>query len=338
MMKNKTKAVGLLSGGLDSSLAAALMRHLGVKVYGMFFSLPWRCGKLRNAQTVAEKLGITLKVEACREDYIDMVRHARYGYGAGLNPCIDCHLFMIKKAAAYMREIGADFVFTGEILGQRPLSQLKQSLRIIDEQCGLSGRLLRPLSAKLLDATAVETEGLVDREKLLGLSGRSRKDQYKLAEELGLKGYAAPAGGCLLTEPNFGKRLKDLFDHGYRAWNDLVILEWGRHFRLDPQFKAIVGRDEKENTQLIAHAHPEDYILEMKVEPGPTVVLQSREAGAIVNEKILSRAAGLLKHFSRYRDQESATVIGWRTPGPKEIREINVTSLSDSDVAGMWIQ
>ncbi len=336
--KKTIKAVGLVSGGLDSSLAAAVVRELGVEVYGMFFVLPWKCGKLDHARTVASGLGIPLKIEPCREDFIDMIRNARYGYGAGLNPCVDCHLFMIRKAAAYMRSLEADFVFTGEVLGQRPLSQLKNSLRIIDEQSGLQGRLLRPLSAKMLEPTIPEKEGLIDREKLYALSGRSRKEQFRMADALHVKGFAQPAGGCLLTEPHFGRRLKDLFQYGYRAWNDLIMLEWGRHFRITKDFKAIVGRDERENVELTAHAHPRDYILEITADPGPTVILQGIDPHSEPSEEVLATAAALLRRYSRNKDKNAASIFCHETAKPHEPRTVTARVLSDQDLDRMNIQ
>jgi tRNA-specific 2-thiouridylase len=302
--KKAVRAVGLLSGGLDSTLAAKLMKDLGIDVYGVYFSMPWGCGKEERVKRAAELLKIPLTVITLDEDYLKMIQNPKHGYGSAFNPCIDCHAYMAQKAGAYMKKIHADFVFTGEVLGQRPMSQLKHSLRLVEEESGLKGRFLRPLCAKLLEPTLVETQGLIDREKLLSLSGRSRKEQIRLAKEWGITDYPWPAGGCLLTDKNFAKRLKDIFKHGYRDQDEIVSLKWGRHFRLNENFKAILGRNEKENDLLIQHAHKEDYILELPDRRGPSLILKGEDP----TPEILALAAGLIQRFSRHKEDPSIAV------------------------------
>lgn len=317
-LTSQTKAVGLVSGGLDSMLAIRMIQNLGCQVVGIFFCLPWGCDKLRHARAVAQHLKIPLRAEHLADDFIDMLRAPRFGRGAGLNPCVDCRIFMIKKAADYMRRIKADFVFTGEVVGQRPMSQLKKSLTLIDRHSGLNGRLLRPLSAGRLPPTIMETEGLIDRTALLDLAGRSRKKQYELAREWNAKGFAPPAGGCILTDRHFSRRLQDLFEHGYRNRQDLRLLTWGRHFRVDRQHKAVLGRDELENQRLIDHVTEGDHILDFTDHNGPTLILSGPHPSA----KNLSLAAGLIQYHSRYRNNHPLAVTAIRTgygPVPRNI-------------------
>jgi len=327
MPNSRLKAVGLISGGLDSFLAAKIVIDLGCQVNGIFFCLPWGCSKLRYARAVAEAVNIPLKVEHLGDDFIGMLRHPRFGRGAGMNPCVDCHIFMIKKAAEFMRELNADFAFTGEVLGQRPLSQLKSSLRLVELHSGLEGRLLRPLTAQFLPPTSMEQEGVIDRKKLFGISGRSRKQQFELAQKWGAQGFAPPAGGCLLTDRNFSRRLQDLLQYGYRNRNDLRLLQWGRHFRLDHGHKAILGRDERENQRLLDHVTEDDYILDFPDRNGPTLILQ----GPQPPHAILSLAAGLVQRYSRYRKQAPKEVLAMQTghkPQPQSITPMTIDEVT----------
>jgi len=333
MSNTPLKAVGLISGGLDSFLATRIVRDLGIQINGIFFCLPWGCTKLHYARAVAAAADVPLKIEQLGEDFMEMIRHPRFGRGAGINPCVDCHAFMIKKAAQFMRELNADFVFTGEVLGQRPMSQLKKSLFLIEQNSGLEGRLLRPLSAQLLPPTRMEEQGLIDRKKLLGICGRSRKQQLELARQWNAKGFSPPAGGCLLTDRNFSRRVLDLFQHGYRNHNDLKILQWGRHFRLDAQHKAILGRDEIENQRLIDHVTQGDHILDFTDRNGPTLILQ----GLQPSPALLSQAAGLIQWFSRYRDQNPKDVIAIQTGVQSHTQSIIPTTLVHETVEGWRI-
>jgi len=253
----KRKALALLSGGLDSTLAVKVMLDQGIEVEALNFTSPFctctgkNAGCKSEAVRVAAEFNIPIKVMNKGLDYLEVVRSPRHGYGKGLNPCIDCRIFLLRKAREYMAESGADFVITGEVLGQRPMSQRRDTLRIIERESGLEGLLLRPLSAQHFAPTIPELEGWVDRGKLLAINGRSRKEQMRIAEELDVKNYPCPAGGCLLTETAFAPKVRDVFEHS-DALNirDFRLLRIGRHFRIGPGTKVIIGRDEADNTLL----------------------------------------------------------------------------------------
>ncbi len=251
------KAIALLSGGLDSTLAAKLITEQGIGVEAVNFTTVFHnCGEGEKiyspARSAADKLGIKLTVFEISREIFGLVRNPKYGYGSNINPCIDCRIFIFKKAAAYMKDAGASFLITGEVLGQRPMSQRKDAMRIIERDTGLKGLILRPLSAKLLDPTIPEETGLVDRERLLAIEGRSRKPQIQLAKEFNITDYPGPAGGCLLTDPGFANRMKDLMKHKPDfTINDVRLLKVGRHFRLTPEAKIVVGRNKEENNSLL---------------------------------------------------------------------------------------
>jgi len=323
--RKRLKAVGLLSGGLDSILAIKIMKDLGVEVHAVYLAMPWGCGDEDAARRAAQKIEVPFKVIQLEESYLELVRNPEHGYGRAKNPCVDCHIYMIRRAAAYMKEMEGDFVFTGEVLGQRPMSQLRWSMKKVEVGAGLDGRLLRPLSAQLLKPTLLEEEGRIDRKKLLGLSGRSRREQIRLAKELGIREYPNPAGGCLLTEPNFARRLEDFLSHGYRDFSETVSLRWGRHFRLSPNVKAILGRDEKENELLIQHAHPEDTILQLEDNRGPTCVLK----GARPDENELALAGGLIQRFSRYTDSPPRDILFWRA-GNRNVKRVRSRQVTEA--------
>ncbi len=320
------KAVGLISGGLDSSLACKIIKDLGVEVHGIYFSMPWGCCDKTKAQSVAQHLGIPLIIFQLDERYLELVKNPKYGYGSGLNPCVDCRIHMFSRAGQYMRTIGADFVFTGEVLGQRPMSQMTKSLRWIEDGAKLERRLLRPLSAQLLQPTIPEEEGLIDRQKLLQISGRSRSEQIKLAKEFDINDYPSPAGGCLLTDPHFSHRMKDTLAYGYRNFRETISLKWGRHFRINPQFKAIVGRDERENEMLTHYAHPDDLIFQLSHEKGPTLILKGHQPA----NAILSISAGLVQRFSRYKDLEPQEVNYWPANDKNLIQSIQSIALDET--------
>lgn len=244
------KALGLLSGGLDSILACLVLRRASVEVEAVSYSSPF-FGAQR-AREAAAAYGIPLTVMEVGPEHLELVvKRPHYGYGSNLNPCIDCHAYMLRKAGEIMERRGSDFLFTGEVLGQRPMSQNRQALGTVAKASGYGERVLRPLSAQALPATAMEEAGLVDRELLLGLSGRGRKPQMALAEELGVADYPAPAGGCLLTESGFSRRLRDLLTHTPKAGvAEVEILKHGRHLRLGPRAKVVIGRNHAENLAL----------------------------------------------------------------------------------------
>jgi tRNA U34 2-thiouridine synthase MnmA/TrmU len=265
MERRQITAIGLISGGLDSTLAARLLVDQGLGVIGLNFSTGFcktdarrmlnRPGedpkRLRHEGIRAGgDVGIPIEVIDIAEEYLKMVLHPKHGYGSVMNPCIDCRIFMLRRAKLYMEKHGAQFVFTGEVLGQRPMSQHRRALREIERDSGLEGLLLRPLSARLLPPTIPEQRGWVDRERLPAIQGRGRKEQVRLAQRFGVLEYPQPSGGCcFLTDMNFGRRFKDKIAHSDEtmlAPEDLVFLKVGRHLRLSPGVKIIVGRDEPE--------------------------------------------------------------------------------------------
>lgn len=275
----KRGAVVLLSGGLDSTLAVKLMVDQGIALTAVHFTSPFcNCssrkeGCRNQARKVAEEFGVPLRVVVKGMDYMRVVEKAPHGYGRGMNPCIDCRIYMLRKVAGMLDELGVSFVVTGEVLGQRPMSQHRQAIETIDRESGLAGRILRPLSAHLFSPTRPEEEGIVDRERLLAISGRSRKPQIELAEHLGIRDYPCPAGGCLLTDPDVADRLRDLFAHvpGY-ANRDLVLLTFGRHFRMNAGLRVILGRSQAENERLMALATPGDTVFTPENFRGPTLL------------------------------------------------------------------
>jgi tRNA-specific 2-thiouridylase len=297
------KALGLLSGGLDSILATELIRKQDIEVVAFNVKTPFCiCKKdgTSEATEAANQLKVPLKVVSVEKDYLQMLRKPKHGYGKNMNPCIDCKIFMIKKAKKYAKEIGADFIFTGEVLGERPKSQHYPALRLIEEEAGLKGKLLRPLSAKLLPETAAEKKGLVDRTKLLNIQGRSRKPQFQLAKEFGIKSYPSPAGGCLLTCEEYSKKLRDLFANKKRvSIADVTLLRVGRHFRLGKN-KIIVGRNEAENKFLAPQKTPSEYYFELPDIVGPITILQGPKT-----KNAIETAAKLTAYYS---DAETAKV------------------------------
>jgi len=261
------KAVALISGGLDSVLAAKVIMEQDFDIVGLYFTSAFskRYGEEHktHAVQVSRAMGIDLRIMDMGQDYIDMVRNPAHGYGKNLNPCIDCKIFMIRNAKAVMKELDAPFIVTGEVLGQRPMSQRRDTFHVIERDSDMRGMILRPLSAKLLPLTKAEQDGRVDREKLLGISGRSRAVQLQLAERYRISGYSAPAGGCLLTDKNFSEKLRDLFQDNHSVnSNDIKLLTIGRHFRMDAGVKIVVGRDNQENEMLMSLA-PHGYHLFM---------------------------------------------------------------------------
>jgi tRNA U34 2-thiouridine synthase MnmA/TrmU len=249
---------------------------------------------------VAKKIGIPLIVRTKGEDYLDIVRAPKHGHGSGMNPCIDCRIYILKKAKELMEEIGAEFVFTGEVLGQRPMSQHRKALDIIEKESGLEGKLLRPLSAALLPPTEAELKGLVNRDALLAISGRSRKIQMDLAVELGMTDYPCPGGGCLLTVKDFAMKVRDHLDNGpgTLTMKDVHLLKTGRHFRISGE-KIIVGRNKEENERLRSLAEPRHTLIEPVLVNGPTALVESTD------QSIIMKASQLV---ARYCDVKNSAV------------------------------
>lgn len=270
------KCVILFSGGLDSILAAKLMLEQGIEVEALNFKSVFGCCK-DDAFAAARELGIKVTLITKGDAYYDVIRHPKHGYGSSMNPCVDCRVFMFRQAKHFMKSVGASFIISGEVVGQRPNSQLKHQLGTVEKESDLNGLLLRPLSAKLLPPTKPELEGIVDREKLFGISGRSRKDLIALAKHYGIQNIPNPSTGCILTDKNYGNRLKDFYAHSERhTTRDYQLLRVGRHFRMDEETKIIVGRDEKENDMLNKLVSKEETILHPENFTGPDVLLQGQ--------------------------------------------------------------
>jgi tRNA-specific 2-thiouridylase len=286
------KALCVYSGGLDSTLAAAVTRAQSIEVLALFFETPFfSSGRARKS---AQAAGLPFKVVNITKRHLEILKNPRHGYGQHMNPCIDCHTLMFRVAGELLEEEGAQFVVTGEVLGQRPMSQNKGALHLIARESGLGERLLRPLSAKHLPITLPENEGWVDRDQLLDFRGRSRKPQMALARRLNITEYPAPAGGCLLTEKGFSDRLRDLLSlKSDPETREFELLKIGRHFRVAPRCKLIVGRNKAENDAILALAGKEDFILSTPSVPGPTVLASGRDS-----EDFLSLAAAVTAAYS----------------------------------------
>jgi len=253
-------------------LAVKIVQEQGIAVQGVAFETPFFSAD--RAAKACRAIDLPLNVVDITEEHLVMLRAPRYGYGRNMNPCIDCHILMLKKAGEIMESEGADFIITGEVLGQRPMSQGKQSLHIVAKRSGYQEYILRPLSAKLLPETKPEIEGMIDRTKLLDIQGRGRKRQLELADTFRLKGYAKPAGGCLLTDPGFANRFRDLLAHDDNPGiRDIQLLKVGRHFRLSEKTKIVVGRKQRENAIIEELSRDEDMIITVKNFPGPTVLV-----------------------------------------------------------------
>ena len=274
------RAVALFSGGLDSMLAIRILQEQGFEVDALNIRTTFDCCKVPASQA-AIALGVRQTVLSVADDYIDVIRHPRYGYGRAFNPCVDCRIYMAKMAERFMRQVGACVVITGEILGQRPMSQKRNDLELITRRSGLEGRLLRPLSAKLMEPTIPEREGLVDREKLYAFTGRRRTELIALAEQLGIRNIPQPSTGCALTEESFAPRVRDLMKSTPAAtvW-DFELLNIGRHIRLDEGTKVVLGRNAEENAALRAFAARKDASELAQFEPenfiGPDALLVGR--------------------------------------------------------------
>jgi hypothetical protein len=297
-----TKALALVSGGLDSILAAKLVHDQGIEVTAVCFKSAFFGPE--NAVRMTKETGIPLKIIDFTEKHLEIVKNPKYGYGKNMNPCIDCHALMLNCAGKLMEEEGYDFLITGEVLNQRPMSQNRQSLDIVKRESGYSGRILRPLCAKNLAPTEMEQKGLVDRERLLDIQGKSRKTQMELADRWGIKDYPSPAGGCCLTEPNFSRRLRDLYSHNKDFdINDINILKLGRHFRVSPDAKAISTRQSSELEPIKRLLREGDLIFDAAEYSGSVVVLRGK-----CTDDAVDMAARIAARYSKGSGLESIKV------------------------------
>ena len=345
-MTKPRKAVALISGGLDSLLAARLMLEQGIHVEGINFYTGFcveghthairkkdrKKPKRNNALWSAEQLGIKLHIIDIIEEYKDIVINPKHGYGANLNPCLDCKIFMISKAKQWMEEHDFDFIITGEVIGQRPMSQRKDLLPVVVRESGADDRLLRPLCAKNLAPTLPEREGWVDRDKLLDFHGRNRKPQMALAKQFGFEDYASPAGGCcFLTDANYAKKLADLWQAQHEKkyeLDDIMLLKVGRHIRPKPNYKLIVSREEGENRFLSGYRKNFTHI-ETKSCGGPLTLIDGN-----ASDEDLETASRIVARFSQGKNEQRVTVKITHINGQEQT--MDVLPMAPSDIKQDW--
>jgi len=342
----KVLAIGMLSGGLDSTLATRVLLDQAIRIKGIHFNTGFcfidhrrqiarsneNPERLLNPVTRLSSLfDISIDIIDIREEYLEVLRHPKYGYGKNMNPCIDCRIMTMGKAKDFMEESGADFVYSGEVLGQRPMTQHRRTLNLIEKRAGLEGRLLRPLSAKLLPETDLERKGLVDRNRLHNFSGRSRKPQLALAYEYGLTDFPQPAGGCcFLTDPAYSRKLKDLFKYKNPddcTLHDFLLLKVGRHLRVSPDLKVIVGRDEFENQYLDSIAGAMTRLEAIEV-MGPVAL-----ADGILTVENLRLTAEITARYSDGKDRPDLDV-GIRSSGVESIITVKPQS---PETVSQWV-
>lgn len=329
LQPRKVRALGLCSGGLDSILAALVLRRQGIDVEWVTFETPFFSAQ--KASQASRITGIPLSIKNITASYLKMLKNPPCGYGKHMNPCMDCHALMFRHAGKMMQDKGFDFLFSGEVLGQRPMSQTKSSLRYVEKNSGFDGLILRPLSAKNLPETIPERKGLVKKEVLLNISGRSRKPQIDLAMKFGIADYPTPGGGCLLTDKIFSVRLKDLFKHRETcSEKELHLLKHGRHFRLNENIKIIVGRTQKDNENILKYYNPAtDTIIKVKDFPGPTTLIPHTD-----NMEVIVPAASICAGYSKSKGTMPVDV-SIKTPSSQEI--IKAQKIPPSDVRHLMI-
>ena len=288
------KCLLLFSGGLDSCLAAIILKNLGFKVEGLYFKTYFF--DERKALRMAKRIGIKLRVVDISKEHLEIVKNPKYGYGKGMNPCLDCKILMFKKAKEIMEREGFDFIATGEVLNERPFSQSRKAFKIIEEETSLKGLIVRPLSGRILPKTLIEEKGIIDRKKLYNIKGKRRKKQIELAKRFGLKEYPQPAGGCILTDPQFSKRLRMLLKACKNpVKSDIELLGSGRNFWRNSAL-IVVGRNEEENEKIKKLARKGDILIELENYPGPTTLIRAYGGSA---KKHLEFAKQLTKRYSR---------------------------------------
>ncbi len=333
------KAITLISGGLDSTIATKLMRDLGIELVALNTVSPFcLCnhrsskGCLHGANSVAKQLGLKLISVDVSEEFLEIVKKPRHGYGSNMNPCIDCRILLFKRAKEAMEKEGASFVITGEVLGQRPMSQKLNTMKLIEKEAGLNGLVLRPLSAKVLEPTIAEKEGWIKRDKLLAISGRGRREQISLAGKFGINDYPCPSGGCLLTDPEFSKRLKDLMKYGEFNLENIQLLKIGRHFRLNDTAKIVVGRNEKENKRLLNLARENDYLFMPTDElAGPT----SLGRGGFTDD-LIKLSCSITSRYCDIGANTDADII-YRRISERENNIVKILPIEETKLSGLRI-
>lgn len=300
-----TRALAMVSGGLDSILAAKLIKDQGIEVIGVCFKSYFF--NEDNAKRMTEQIGIRLEVVDFTDEHFEMVKDPKHGRGKNMNPCIDCHAMMMRYSGELLKKFDADFIITGEVLNQRPMSQNRSALDIVKKESGFSDKILRPLCAKNLKETQMEIDGLVDRDKLLNISGRSRKVQMELAEKWGIKDYPSPAGGCKLTEPNYSVRLKEILDRKDNDVNakDIAFLRFGRHFITPNGTKIIVSRTAEEGEQIKELLNKNDILFLVDKFNGAMVIIPE---GSNPNEEDITIACQIAVRYSKGKDESAVTV------------------------------
>lgn len=321
-----TKALALISGGLDSILAAKLIKEQGIEVIGICFK-SYFFGP-ENAKRMTKQIDIPLEVVDFSEEHLETVKKPKHGHGKNMNPCIDCHAMMMRDAGRLLEKFNADFIITGEVLNQRPMSQNKASLNVVKKESGIGEKILRPLCAKVLPPTEMELNGLVDREKLLGISGRGRKVQMELAEKWGIKDYPSPAGGCKLTEPNYSVRLREFLEHAEEITErELELLRIGRHFRVTEGCKIISARTATESDELKKLITSEDTGFLVKNFKGSMVVIVGD-----YTEKDIEFAARVAGRYSKGKDEEMIRVMYGKYTKPYD-KFVDVKPASEEEIA-----
>lgn len=297
-----TRALAMVSGGLDSILAAKLMKDQGVEVIGICFQSYFF--NAENAKRMTKQINIPLRIIDFSSEHFEIVKNPPHGHGKNMNPCIDCHAMMMNWCGKMLDEYKADFIITGEVLNQRPMSQNRSSLDVVKKSSGFGDKILRPLCAKCINPTKMELEGIVDREKLLDISGRERKIQMELAEKWGIVDYPSPAGGCKLTEPNYSQRLRDLLMHNESPEiREIELLKYGRHFRLSEKAKIISSRTSDEGTEIKKYLDERDMLFYAKDFNGSMVIILGEP-----NEEDVNFAAKVTGRYSKGKDEENINI------------------------------
>lgn len=305
------KAIALYSGGLDSTLAILAVMKQGVEVTAITFMNHFGCSIgdksscSKDPFSASLKFSFDVKLSHLSDKFLEIVKNPKFGHGRNMNPCLDCRILMLREAKTMMEMSGADFLVTGEVIGQRPMSQRRDTFPVIDREANVKGLVLRPLTAKHLKITIPEEKGMVNRDLLYDFFGRSRKPQMALAAEFGLTEYPAPAGGCLLTEPNYSFRLKELFSHiSDPSYKDINLLRLGRHFRLSPKCKVIVGRKKEENDAILSLVEAADYSMHVPGYGSPVTLVSGKQ-----NDEILNTAASLCARYSDAKNLDEVDVL-----------------------------